>query len=534
MFSEVGGPTHTYFADSPVVIDISGLYWGNPVTSPFTVVRVEVIRPVTSSSVQTRARSASRAQSTSYSPSEAAQLLAEMFTNSNAAFYDESIGYINGAEIKQVTDSDNITHNMLVVTSYTDLSLTGIDEEEGDLSIYDAEGIMSYDYSTGQYIVELDSTQERCDTLLDLCSIAYGSGQGGSGGDSSGQGDSGGGSGEQDDTTVSDDDIQIVGDFRADTGGQTSVSFDISSALRAIWSGYDFNDTDAEVAKAKAALTGSRAQTVTRAMRTYILRIYTEYLDSSDGEFTTTQCSVLIDGVRYTDIPGGQCLMGGMTEWERSLITDSRDRDVSHFEHTGIRNGDASTKPTSSPERVGKTSITSWVDVSNAGTQSIFYSPTYNSGQGQSDGTSAHAPLVLRDTSQEYVDFLFLNRRGAVETCSGQTLESMGINVKVTQYSRTSRPSFNPVRSLMAIGQDGRRSWQMSSGFVSREWAEWWALEFLGGKRKQWWMRYPIGDANGTYVPVIVEPSKQNISIYDRSKQNMPHVDFTVTLALEG
>ena len=26
----------------------------------------------------------------------------------------------------------------------------------------------------------------------------------------------------------------------------------------------------------------------------------------------------------------------------------------------------------------------------------------------------------------------------------------------------------------------------------------------------------------------------QNISIYDRSKQNMPHVDFTVTLALEG
>jgi hypothetical protein len=32
---------------------------------------------------------------------------------------------------------------------------------------------------------------------------------------------------------------------------------------------------------------------------------------------------------------------------------------------------------------------------------------------------------------------------------------------------------------------------------------------------------------------VIVEPSKQNVSIYDRTKQNMPHVDFTVTLAPE-
>ena len=86
----------------------------------------------------------------------------------------------------------------------------------------------------------------------------------------------------------------------------------------------------------------------------------------------------------------------------------------------------------------------------------------------------------------------------------------------------------------MAIGQDGRRSWQMSSGYVTREWAEWWAMEFLGGKRKQWWMRYPIGDASGTYVPVIVTPAKQDISIYDRSKQQTPHVDFTVTLALEG
>lgn len=37
MFSDPDGPRKTYFADSPVVIDISGLYWGDTVTSPFTI-----------------------------------------------------------------------------------------------------------------------------------------------------------------------------------------------------------------------------------------------------------------------------------------------------------------------------------------------------------------------------------------------------------------------------------------------------------------------------------------------------------------
>jgi len=39
---------------------------------------------------------------------------------------------------------------------------------------------------------------------------------------------------------------------------------------------------------------------------------------------------------------------------------------------------------------------------------------------------------------------------------------------------------------------------------------------------------------DGQYVPVIVEPAKKSVSIYDRAKQQLAHVDFTVTLALEG
>ena len=67
----------------------------------------------------------------------------------------------------------------------------------------------------------------------------------------------------------------------------------------------------------------------------------------------------------------------------------------------------------------------------------------------------------------------------------------------------------------------------MSSGHQTREWAEWWTLEFL--KARQWWMRY-----QGSFVPVTVEPAKKSTNIYDRAKQQMPSVEFTVTLALEG
>lgn len=301
-----------------------------------------------------------------------------------------------------------------------------------------------------------------------------------------------------------------VGDFRADTGGQTSISFDISPALRAIWSDYPFDD--------EVAVVQSMNASIVRQFREYSLIVYTEYIDQ-DGTFTVSNSGI---------IAGGRCMLGGLTEWERSLIRNKGDADASYWELSNLRNGDASTKPTSTPERVGMESPTSWVDVQNSGTMSVFF--PFTSLQ-EEDKASAHPPIVLRDM-QPYVDFLFVNRRGALETCSALMLESMDINVDVEQYARVERPSFQPSRSLMAFSKGGRRSWAMSSGAQTREWAEWWVLEFLMSRR--WWMRYPIRKATGVFVPVIVEPSKKDVSIYNRSKQQMPSVDFTVTLALEG
>ena len=312
---------------------------------------------------------------------------------------------------------------------------------------------------------------------------------------------------------ITDEDNNVVGDFHADTGGQSAISFDIQSALKSIWADYNF---EAEVNAAVAALTATsvKGQSTTRAYKAYSIQLSTEYLDSGDNEFTKTASEVFT---------GGRCMIGALTEWERYNITNKEDADASHWEHTNLRNGDASTKPTSSPERVGKSSLTSWVDVSGDGTTSVFLP---SAAPPASDDTAQHAPLVLRDTT-DYQDFLFVNRRGAVETASAQMKDALNISAETKQYNCIERPAFKPSRSLLSISSGGRRAWEMSSGYVDREWAEWWAKEFLQGQRH--WMLL-----DGMYIPVIVEPSKNSVSIYDRAKQQLAHVDFTVTMALKG
>lgn len=315
---------------------------------------------------------------------------------------------------------------------------------------------------------------------------------------------------------------EVIGKFHADTGGQSSIEFDISSALRTIWSSYDFSN---EVTKANNALNGSDPQVSNPRIRSYSLRVYTEYINK-DGVFEQTQCK---DSQQRTTIPGGSCVTGGLTEWERSIMTGDN-KSISYWDSSNKRHGDASTKPTSSLERVGKNSITSWVDFTNAGTQTIFY-PSGTTPA--SDSATAHAPLVLRD-GIPYQDFIFRNRRGAVEACSALMMESMDVDVETKNYGRVERPAFRPSRSIMTQLEDGpRRSWSMSSGHVSREWAEWWATEFLTARRV-WMLWKGPGMNTAKFVPVTITPAKKSTSIYDRAKQQMPHVDFTATLALEG
>ncbi len=305
----------------------------------------------------------------------------------------------------------------------------------------------------------------------------------------------------------------VVGEFSADIGADSSISFDISSALRAMWDGYDFSD---EIERAQNAAGGNTSYSLTRLTKSFSLQVDTEYI-AEDGEYEQESSPVF---------DGGKCIIGGLTELERSRASYS---DVSALNKTNPRNGDASTKPRTSPEMVGSDSITSWVDVSASGTVQKYYpssaTPEPDDVQGGAEWTG-HPPIVVRDIVP-YIDFLFINKRGAVETCSARMMEALSMAVETKEYARVERPAFKPSRTVMAVAGGGRRSWNMSSGLQTRDWAEWWTLEFLMATK--WWMKY-----EGTYVPVIVSPSKKSIGLYDHTKQEMSSVEFTVTLALEG
>lgn len=310
--------------------------------------------------------------------------------------------------------------------------------------------------------------------------------------------------------------------LRSEAGNLPSIAFDLSSSLRAAWFGYAW--TKELEAAATALATGVTAETL-RDSIAYKLSYATEYV-GRDG-ITRTEYSSNIES---------WCLMGGFTELERysADLHEGLSWLFNTVPEPAISNAGfvATTKPTS-PEFIGAKSLVVFgivtyfetddpTDTDPITTMQRFYPWE----EYQADSFVLHDRTFVRD-SRCNVDFLFINSRGALESCTARTLETEGIEVSTQQYALTGRPSFRPQRSLMAIASGGRRSWKMSSGHVAREWAEWWALEFL--RAKQWWMLY-----DGRYLPVTVEPSNKQTSIYDRTKQDMPSVEFTVTLALEG
>jgi hypothetical protein len=66
----------------------------------------------------------------------------------------------------------------------------------------------------------------------------------------------------------------------------------------------------------------------------------------------------------------------------------------------------------------------------------------------------------------------------------------------------------------------------MSSGFVNREWAEWWLTEFVV-TRKAWMYD------NGTYIPDAIIPEETN-KLYDRAKPGLISVNFSVRYGFSG
>lgn len=135
------------------------------------------------------------------------------------------------------------------------------------------------------------------------------------------------------------------------------------------------------------------------------------------------------------------------------------------------------------------------------------------------------AEFVGYTDSRKRKVFLFVNSFGVFETVSVLTRESKSIPVSSSRHPLSQSPSYTPRPSITAYKHGGVPVWNMSSGYVNREWAEWFASEFL--MARHYWMLY-----DGKWLPVVVEPDSDTVLVYDADDPSLLAVNFTVHSAV--
>ena len=106
--------------------------------------------------------------------SEAPAKLAELFPNSDAPFYDPTLGYITGTRWIYVRDNNGRQRKVLLATEYSEAGTTVT--SSGDLRYFvnlTLEQLQEVSRTSRHVIVEVDSSAERGSTLVQLCELAY-------------------------------------------------------------------------------------------------------------------------------------------------------------------------------------------------------------------------------------------------------------------------------------------------------------------------------------------------------------------------
>ena len=100
------------------------------------------------------------------------------FPDSNAPFYTQQRGFIYKTFLLNITDDNAQLHHALCAFAYSEtgtiISIIRLKEYEEQLNGHSVSDIMTMDAQGFSIIIELDSTQERAETLRQLCMKAYG------------------------------------------------------------------------------------------------------------------------------------------------------------------------------------------------------------------------------------------------------------------------------------------------------------------------------------------------------------------------
>ena len=284
-------------------------------------------------------------------------------------------------------------------------------------------------------------------------------------------------------------------------GNAEVVMFDISTALRSLAAKYDYT-------LVTSATTYPYIQ--------YSLEAYDEWM--RNGILTEK------DGVYILPADNSKklyALMGAFTARERYLSSDDT-RDVTAFTRKPLTGeicapGELLVYPNANitPLRI---------------TDTLTSGPLVNVATLEGSGAKTYGgrTIYVDPNAKNRILFQFVNGYGVVETISAETLEEVGSSGASEVDVVTAPSSFSNPRAEVARRSDRRTVYKCSSGYVNKEWAEWWVTEFLGGDafrrsgHSQCWVFL-----GGNWLPCTVVPD-DDITLYDRSKPGLIHVDFEV------
>lgn len=296
--------------------------------------------------------------------------------------------------------------------------------------------------------------------------------------------------------------------FSMDADDGRFVTIDISSAIRSALASFAYT-TD--------WITQGNSLQYPKA--SYGLTVWEEYM--LNGEMYET--------AKLTYQGTGTAILGGLSEFDRFSVIATPDQVISKLKFF-------TRKPSGDVCRQGeKVLVSKYADgVVNAS----VYSTDGLSGKQSLGGWD----VTVLPASDYIKQFLFVNSLGVMENTSAMMREALTYGVDSETYSLNMSPAYRANASIITQKTAPRGKFQMSSGFVNRYWADWWTTEFLCSP--QHWMLYgkgrKVNPSDGSvsefdlWIPCAVSSANDSVQIYNRAKQELPHIDFNVELALDG
>ena len=168
--------------------------------------------------------------------------------------------------------------------------------------------------------------------------------------------------------------------------------------------------------------------------------------------------------------------------------------------------------------------------------------------QGKTQQASGTGSRKLSDGRTIYVmendgtmfPLVFVNSMGVLDTATAICREALSYGIESESFNLTGVPSNMKVYGREALKGGGRAVLTMSSGFVTRKWADWWAEEVMRTRKcwvkfgKQYNITGDVETVTDFWAPCILTPKDDTVQVYDRSEQQLHYVEFELEVCAEG